>query len=358
MAYKEVNMVQTMQTMQTIDENMITEIKWKNLNIKGLKGVTILNNLNGTINSKFCGILGESGSGKSMFLSSLSMRINNTMFNTSGEIFINDEKMSTKEIKQKTCYVMQNEEFYEKLSVYDTLFYSAELRMCNKISKDEKKIKIEEMITLLKLEKCRNTIVGNQGKGYGISYGEKKKLSIAVELLTDPLILFLDEPVSGLDSSNLFNIMNILKKISEKRMVICSIHQPQNNIYELFDTVMFMNNGEISYNGPTVNALAHYKSIGYDCDNVTNQSEHIINLLINNKQNINNSTITTTNNTNILEKDYGNTSSFFSYREIVPCYKQFFILFKRNMTLLKNDWHSVLLNIFITSDAIHPLILV
>jgi len=329
------------------NENLLADIRWENLNIESSKKVNILNNLNGTINGGFCGILGESGSGKSMFLSSLSMRINKFLFKTTGDISINGIKMTPHSIKQKTCYVMQNDEFFDKLTVYDTLFYSAELRMCHTIPLNYKIQKIEELLIMLKLEKCRNTIVGNPGKGYGISYGEKKRLSIAIEMLTDPLILFVDEPVSGLDSYNLLNIMTILKNISKTKTVVCSIHQPQNNVYDLFDNVIFMNNGEISYNGPRENALKYYNSIGYNCDNVTNEPEHIINLLSNPNLNLQLINIYDKRES-ILEKDYGNTSQLFSYREIVPWYKQFTILFRRNMTLLKNDWYSVVLNIFIT----------
>jgi ABC-type multidrug transport system ATPase subunit len=119
------------------------------------------------------------------------------------------------------------------------------------------------MINEFKLEKCQNTFIGgNMVKG--ISGGERKRTSIAVELITNPDVILLDEPTSGLDSFTAFLIIDILRDYSRQgRTVIFTIHQPNSDIFELFDKLLLMVEGKLIFQDNFKKAVGHFANIGY-----------------------------------------------------------------------------------------------
>lgn len=119
-------------------------------------------------------------------------------------------------------------------------------------SEKEKNEKISYILKELNLEKCADNRVGDFEKK-GLSGGEKRRLSLAVEILNDPEIIFLDEPTSGLDSFSALLVVSLLKKEASKgRIVICSLHQPSFEILDLIDNVIVLNHGLTVYNVPAV----------------------------------------------------------------------------------------------------------
>lgn len=100
-----------------------------------------------------------------------------------------------------------------------------------------------------------------------ISGGEKRRVSIACELVTSPSILFLDEPTSGLDAYNACNVIECLVTLAKNynRTVICTIHQPRSNIFALFDQLVLLANGYMVYSGPAKQCQSHFEEIGYSC---------------------------------------------------------------------------------------------
>ena len=104
------------------------------------------------------------------------------------------------------------------------------------------------------LTKCRDNIIGNNWNK-GISGGERKRLCIAIELISEPKILFLDEPTSGLDSKSSYDLIFILKQLAnEGCMIICTIHQPSSEIFEMFDNLCLMAQGRMAYIGSSKEA--------------------------------------------------------------------------------------------------------
>ena len=126
--------------------------------------------------------------------------------------------------------------------------FAADLKL-NK-SAEEKKKKVMELARNMKLDKCLETLVGGQ-LIKGISGGEKKRTSIAFELISDPQVIMLDEPTSGLDSLTSFVIIDYLKKLAseEGRTVLMTIHQPSMDIYKNFDRLFLMLEGRLVYQG-------------------------------------------------------------------------------------------------------------
>lgn len=182
----------------------------------------LLDNLSGQfLPGTSTAILGPSGSGKTTLLNFLSarMRTSKTLA-LNGKLYINGVKEdSVKTMKHRFSYVMQEDIMYEDLSPYESLIATAKLAG---IENPEEKT--DEVIKMLGLEKCKNTRVGGDVIR-GVSGGEKKRTSIALELITDPSVLFLDEPTTGLDSKSALDVASILKMLSENgRTIITTIH--------------------------------------------------------------------------------------------------------------------------------------
>lgn len=123
--------------------------------------------------------------------------------------------------------------------------FTARLRL--KLSAKERKERVENLIKDLGLTKCADTRVGNQ-LIRGLSGGERKRASIGVELITNPSLIFLDEPTTGLDSTTALNVLELLKALADNgRNVVSTIHQPSSEIFNQFDNLMLMVRGNIIY---------------------------------------------------------------------------------------------------------------
>lgn len=135
------------------------------------------------------------------------------------------------------------------LTVRETIKYSAQLRLPNNTKKEEANEIIETTIIEMGLEDCANNLIGNWHLR-GISGGEKKRLSIALEILTKPNLLFLDEPTTGLDSASAFFVTQLLRNVAfSGKTVISSIHQPSSEVFALFDDLFLLSGGETVFFG-------------------------------------------------------------------------------------------------------------
>ena len=205
--------------------------------------------------------MGGSGAGKSTLLNTLAGRIPSTT-SLEGEITLNGAARDELRWKLQCAYVEQDDILFTSLTVYETLLYSARLRLPSSMSKQEKINRVNKVISQLGLEGCRNTRIGNELER-GISGGERKRVSIGIELVTDPQILFLDEPTSGLDAFNAFNAMDTLKKLAktENKIILVTIHQPRTDILELFDKIILLSMGKSVWFGPTSDCIDHFQKV-------------------------------------------------------------------------------------------------
>ncbi|KAL6962766.1 ABC transporter G member 11 [Sarracenia purpurea var. burkii] len=191
-------------------------------------------------------LMGPSGSGKSTLLDALSSRLAANAF-LSGTILLNGRK--TKLSFGAAAYVTQDDNLIGTLTVRETISYSAQLRLPNKMGWSEKRALVESTIVEMGLQDCADTVIGNWHLR-GISGGEKRRVSIAVEILMRPRLLFLDEPTSGLDSASAFFVTQTLRGLSrDGRTVIASIHQPSSEVFELFDRLYLLSGGKTVYFG-------------------------------------------------------------------------------------------------------------
>lgn len=253
---------------------------WKDIYVIHTKsGKQLLKGISGEISGGFCAIMGPSGGGKTTFLNSLSRRLSkSTQLN--GEIALNGKPYKSRQLKAMSAYVMQDDVLNAYFTVEDTLMFTSRLRMPRGTPFALIKERVESVIFNMELERARNTIVGNSIM-HGISGGEKKRLCIAMELITQPSLLFLDEPTSGLDSLTALNICQRLRKIgkAENQTIITTIHQPQTKLFKLFDSLILLRDGYIVYQGKSLYSLDYFKEKGFPLPPMTNPADHLIDII-------------------------------------------------------------------------------
>ncbi|MDO9187950.1 MAG: ATP-binding cassette domain-containing protein [Bacteroidia bacterium] len=219
-----------------------------------------LHKLNFTENSgKLIGIMGGSGAGKSTLLNILNG--NNTP--SSGEVLVNghDLHQDKKELEGVIGYIPQDDLLIEELTVYQNLFYNSKL--CFDDYSDEKIDRmVIEMLNDLGLYETKDLKVGNS-LDKTISGGQRKRLNIALELIREPSVLFVDEPTSGLSSRDSENIMDLLKELSLKgKLIFVVIHQPSSEIFKMFDKLLILDVGGYPiYNGNPVESVIYFKTL-------------------------------------------------------------------------------------------------
>ena len=157
---------------------------------------TLLNNVSGNITGGLCAVMGSSGSGKTTFLSALALRIDPFRMKVTGLLYMNGSEYNKHALKSMSCYVMQDDLVHPNFKVSEVLSFAAELRMSRTIGAAERNERVTYVMKLMGINHCRDVIVGDT-RNKGISGGERKRLCIAMELLSKPSLLFLDEPTSG-----------------------------------------------------------------------------------------------------------------------------------------------------------------
>ncbi|KDQ16857.1 hypothetical protein BOTBODRAFT_30755 [Botryobasidium botryosum FD-172 SS1] len=247
---------------------------------------TILENVNARFPAgKVTAILGPSGAGKSTLLQLLASRRLNAgplaQFQTTGAISLNDQPLTGK-VRVPVAFVEQDDDYHlPGLTVRETLRYAAILRLPSSMSRKRKHARVEEVLQMLGLLECADNLVGGPLLK-GISGGEKRRLSLAVQMINDPSILLTDEPTSGLDSHTANSLMSALKGIaSSGRTVIVSLHQPRSDIYlnKIDHLLVLARGGRVVYSGPRDQVESILQSIGYPVPPHYNPADWLLDLV-------------------------------------------------------------------------------
>lgn len=214
-------------------------------------------------------IMGPSGSGKSTLLNVLSEYMTKGV---TGSITMNGESIyDSKSHKKKFAYIMQEENLHAVLSVKEAMNFSIKLKTGNSMSEKQQQKKIHTILETLKLDNKMNTYAKH------LSGGQQKRLSIALELVDDPQVLFLDECTTGLDSVASTQCIQFLKKLAmEGRTVICTIHTPSALMFELFDHVYALANGFCIYQGTSQNVVPFLKELDLVCPSTYNPADFLL----------------------------------------------------------------------------------
>ncbi|KAE9618349.1 putative polar-amino-acid-transporting ATPase [Lupinus albus] len=220
-------------------------------------------------------ILGPSGSGKSTLLNALSGRLHG--HSLTGTILANSFKL-TKPVLRRTGFVTQDDILYPHLTVRETLVFCSMLRLPRNLPREAKIAAAESLIVELGLSKCQDTIIGNSFIR-GVSGGERKRVSIAHEMLVDPSLLILDEPTSGLDSTAAHRLVTTLRGLAKKgKTVVTSVHQPSSCVYQMFDKVLVLSEGQCLYYGKGNGAMRYFESIGFAPSFPVNPADFLLDL--------------------------------------------------------------------------------
>ncbi|KAK0471076.1 P-loop containing nucleoside triphosphate hydrolase protein [Armillaria novae-zelandiae] len=229
-------------------------------------------------------ILGPSGSGKSSLLNLMAQRLQSTLQTTyvaGGTMTLNGVPAKPEVMSTLCSYVTQDDSaLLPYLTVRETLQFAASLRLPSTMSKEEKRHRADEVMLNMGLKDCRHTLIGNELLK-GISGGEKRRVTIAVQVLTEPQVLMLDEPTSGLDAFTAASILDVLAQLAkEGRTIITTLHQSSSELYKRFGNVLLLaKGGRVVYSGPASEMLDYMSSVGFKCPSMMNPSDFALDVV-------------------------------------------------------------------------------
>ncbi|KAM0869667.1 hypothetical protein ACQ4PT_040497 [Festuca glaucescens] len=194
-------------------------------------------------------LMGVSGAGKTTLMDVLSGR--KTGGYIEGEVYISGYPKNQATFARMSGYCEQNDIHSPQITVRESLLFSAFLRLPKEVTDREKKAFVDEVMELIELTGLKDAIVGLPGVS-GLSTEQRKRLTIAVELVANPSIIFMDEPTSGLDARAAAIVMRTVRNtVNTGRTVVCTIHQPSIDIFEAFDELLLLKRGgQVIYSGP------------------------------------------------------------------------------------------------------------
>lgn len=290
--------------------------------------------------------MGPSGSGKSTLLNVLT----GLLKSTSGSIKINGSTNTS--IRNKSAYIMQDQNLYSLLSVRESMIFAIKFKTGFKYSKREQEAKCNSIINQLGLIETLDRFVRD------LSGGQQKRLSIAIELVNDPRILFLDEPTTGLDASASTQCVHLLKRLAQEgRTIVCTIHTPSALLFKQFDHIYVLAEGKCIYRGSSEHVVPFLSHFDLICPASYNPADYLLEIS-NNDYGFHNHRLTKKinnglndafqvkaqrklrNNHELFEKENPNYASTFV--------RQLHLLILRNFLLMKRDKSLVTLRLTVS----------
>uniref|UniRef100_A0A3Q2L148 ATP-binding cassette sub-family G member 8 n=1 Tax=Equus caballus TaxID=9796 RepID=A0A3Q2L148_HORSE len=237
-----------------------------------------IQNLNFKVRSgQMLAIIGSSGCGRASLLDVITGRGHGGKIK-SGQVWINGQPSTPQLVRKSVAHVRQHDQLLPNLTVRETLAFVAQLRLPTTFSQAQRDKRVEDVIAELRLRQCADTRVGNKYVR-GVSGGERRRVSIGVQLLWNPGILILDEPTSGLDSFTAHNLVKTLSRLAKgNRLVLISLHQPRSDIFRLFDLVLLMTSGTTIYLGGAQHMVQYFTEVGHPCPRYSNPADFYVDL--------------------------------------------------------------------------------
>eukprot|EP00051_Salpingoeca_urceolata_P006696 m.88634 g.88634 ORF g.88634 m.88634 type:complete len:642 (-) comp14950_c0_seq1:120-2045(-) len=240
----------------------------------------VLNSISGYAeSSKLLCCMGSSGAGKTSLLNTLAGRLKSGRIE--GNVLLNGEPIDHEHMANVSAYITQDDVLMITQTPRELLTFSARLRLPKTKTPEEIAQTVDAILTQLALDRVADSLVGSPATG-GLSGGERKRVSIGIELVTNPWMLFVDEPTSGLDSYTAASVMQLLGQLAgEGRLVVCTIHQPSSEIFASFENLMLLHQGGVAYFGKAGQVLDYYSTeLELPCPQHFNPAEHVVNALM------------------------------------------------------------------------------
>ncbi|KAK9508222.1 hypothetical protein O3M35_007930 [Rhynocoris fuscipes] len=289
--------------------------------------------------------MGPSGAGKSTLLNLL------TGFHISGmsgEILIDGETREAGKVdsRKNSSYIMQEDHLNPMFTVLEIMTIAANLKLGPPLPKKAKLMVVEDILDSLAMSNTKYTKCGS------LSGGQKKRLCIALELIDNPPVMFLDEPTTGLDSSSALHLVKLLKSLAMSgRTIICTIHQPSATVFELFDHIYMLSEGECAYQGSTKNLIPFLHNIGLPCPEYHNPADFLLDVVSGdfgrfNEQLVANARDPVWRNSPSLKRNVESKKNASDNNNGKTCvlisspseWTKYSILLKRNVIQLHRDW--------------------
>lgn len=308
----------------------------------------VLRDVSGEFRScELSAVMGPSGSGKSTLLNILS---GFTQKNVKGEIRINGADRLEASFRKQSTYIMQEENLHPALTVCEAMTFAVKLKTGNALNGHQQHDKISQTLKTLNLCNHMDTPARN------LSGGQKKRLSIALELVDDPTIIFLDEPTTGLDSTSSTQCVKLLKNLAyEGKIIICTIHTPSALLFEMFDHLYALANGCCIYQGSSKNLVPFLSELNLQCPPTFNPADFLLEIATNDYGSQNDHLTRKINNgrNKNYRKNSENINKCFSVsngnrlKKSSSYFHQFIQLLRRNFLILRRDPSSIILRFFI-----------
>ncbi|XP_076758724.1 ATP-binding cassette sub-family G member 4 [Xylocopa sonorina] len=231
----------------------------------------ILHGINGRLPARrLIALMGPSGAGKSTLLDVLS---GYRTTGVNGNIYINGHIRRINSFRKCSAYITQDDRLEPLLTVMENMRIAADLKLPTTTPRYEKEAIIEKVLTTLGLFEHSDT------RTERLSGGQRKRLSIALELVNNPIVMFLDEPTTGLDSSSCMQVVKLLNVLARQgRTIVCTIHQPSASLFQLFDVIYVLANGECLYHGATNRLIPYLENVKMPCPIYHNPADYVIEL--------------------------------------------------------------------------------
>ncbi|CAO3574960.1 unnamed protein product [Mortierella alpina] len=252
----------------------------------------LLTNIAGLVKpGSMTALMGSSGAGKTTLLDVLAQRKNTGT--VSGTIEVDGEPLRL-DFQRTTGYCEQLDVHVPQCTVREALQFSARLRQPADVPEAEKDAYVQDLIHILEMEDIADAVIGTSESGLGISVEERKRLSIGVELVAKPKLLFLDEPTSGLDAQASYNLMRFMRKLTDQgQAILCTIHQPSSQLFDFFDDLLLLaKGGRTVYFGDlghdSKELISYFERNGApECAPNANPAEYILNVVNARRSNLN-----------------------------------------------------------------------
>ncbi|CAE8642058.1 unnamed protein product, partial [Polarella glacialis] len=257
----------------------VASVSFEDISLELPNGERILQGVSGEFRAgRMCAIMGPSGAGKTSLMNVLCGKAN--YGRPAGIIRFNGKEGHYDDYKTVMGFVPQEDIVHEGLTVGEQIRFSAELRNSSGADAHHRKLITEDVLNVMQLDYIQNSLVGGLEQR-GISGGQRKRVSIGLELAADPTMLFLDEPTSGLDASSSLAIVHSLKRMAQLGMTsIMVVHQPRYSLYSLFDDVLLLGRGgRTVYLGPALGAKQYFQRLGFAVPESENPADWFMDLI-------------------------------------------------------------------------------